>query len=323
MNKKIIKQSFIVIIYGPTGVGKTDVALTLAHHFPSEIINMDVGQFYVPLSIGTAKPDWKKESTPHHLFDIIDSQSNYTVTEYRNKVQTTIKDIINRGNLPILVGGSGFYLHTLLFPPHTKTNEYTIQTQLLTKNSQELWDTLYSIDPQRAEKINKNDTYRIKRALEIWTQTGQLPTSFVPYYEPLADYLLLYVIRDTSDLNEYISKRIHVMIQKGWIDETKKLMGTLWQTFIQKKKLIGYNEIFNFLQGNQDRTAFNSMIELINNKTRQYAKRQRTFWRKLEREIKQQINYNGSYIGCLESLNLTNTDLQLYINELLKRLVKR
>src|SRR5204862_4915580 len=115
MNKKIIKQSFIVIIYGPTGVGKTDVALTLAHHFPSEIINMDVGQFYVPLSIGTAKPDWKKESTPHHLFDIIDSQSNYTVTEYRNKVQTTIKDIINRGNLPILVGGSGFYLHTLLF----------------------------------------------------------------------------------------------------------------------------------------------------------------------------------------------------------------
>src|SRR5205814_4892940 len=138
------------------------------------------------------------------------------------------------------------------------------------------------------------------------------PTSFLPRYNPIADYILMYAIRDTPELNKRINDRVMSMVQQGWIQEVQQLIGTPWESFIRKKKLIGYNEIIDFLKGKQDETSKNHMIEIIRNKTRQYAKRQRTFWRKLEREVSHQSNYRGEYIGCLESVNLTNTDFQLY-----------
>src|SRR5271156_1977599 len=112
--KTKVNHPCMLIVYGPTGVGKTDLALAIAKRIPAEIINMDVGQFYTPLSIGTAKPDWKQSPIPHHLFDIINNPINYTVNDYRTVLYTTVKEILARGNLPILVGGSGFYLHSLL-----------------------------------------------------------------------------------------------------------------------------------------------------------------------------------------------------------------
>ena len=318
MSKKTTQQPFIMIIYGPTGVGKTDLALSIAEKVPSEIINMDVGQFYTPLSIGTAKPPWKTEAVPHHLFDIISEPRNYTVVEYRSLVSAQIKEIINRGKMPILVGGSGFYLRSLLFPPHEELVECG-NTPVNYKDQENLWDALFSIDPQRAQQIDKNDTYRITRALHIWEKTGKLPTSFVPLYQPIADFLLIHVTRDTQELNERIYKRIVAMIEEGWIDEAKKLLETEWEDFIRHKKIIGYTQIFDFLKGI---IPYDTMISLITHKTRQYAKRQRTFWRMLERDIKQQKNNTASdSIGCIESLNLTNTDIRLYINELLKRLL--
>ncbi len=319
MNTKLITpQPFMLILYGPTGVGKTDVALSIASHIPAEIINMDVGQFYTPFSIGTAKPDWQNEPTPHHLFDIIDDKRNYTVVEYRAAVNAKITEIIKRGNLPIIVGGSSFYLYSLLFPPR---EEHVSQSEnsVIDENS---WELLHSIDPQRAEKIGKTDPYRIARALDIWKQTGKVPGSLHPTYDPIAHFMMIYVIRDLDDLNQRINDRVKTMMQHGWIEETKKLIESSWQGFIRKKKLIGYTEIADFLQlspTNRSETAYNKMVELIGNKTRQYAKRQRTFWRKIERELKQQSDYNGIYRGSVESLNLTTTHLQLYINELLKR----
>ncbi len=260
----------ILIIYGPTGVGKTDIALAIASRIPAEIINMDVGQFYTPFSIGTAKPDWKNETAVHHLFDSIDTPRNYTVVEYRNVVQEKIKEITARGNIPILVGGSAFYLYTLLFPIH-----------------------------------EKSDTDHLHSHLE---------------YNPIGDYILVYAIRDTQELNTRINQRVISMVDHGWLEETQQLLGTEWEVFIQKKKLIGYNDIIDYLRGDQDKESFESMVEVVQNKTRQYAKKQRTFWRKIERDIKKQYSYSGQWIGCLEILNLTNTDLRLYINELLKRL---
>ena len=125
MKKKLIKQPFTLIIYGPTGVGKTDLALDLAQHIPIEIINMDMGQFYTPLSIGTAKPDWKNSPVPHHLFDIINEPRNFTVSEYRILFYKKVGEIIERGNLPVVVGGSGFYLHSLLFSNDCCFHSYT------------------------------------------------------------------------------------------------------------------------------------------------------------------------------------------------------
>src|SRR3990172_4748508 len=111
--KNKIDRPFMLIIYGPTGVGKTDMALAIAERMPSEIVNMDVGQFYTPLSIGTAKPAWRSSPVPHHLFDILDTPKNITVVEYRTLLLKKINEIRDRGNLPIVVGGSGFYLYSL------------------------------------------------------------------------------------------------------------------------------------------------------------------------------------------------------------------
>jgi tRNA dimethylallyltransferase len=231
MNTITTKQPFALILYGPTGVGKTDVALSIASLMPSEIINMDVGQFYKPLTVGTAKPDWKHEATPHHLFDIIDNTNNYTVVEYRKQVQFLLNGIRSRGNLPIIVGGSAFYLYSLLFPPITQMISLSSE-----HNCEDSWQQLHAIDPQRAQKIDKKDTYRIARALDIWNKTGTVPTSFVPAYSPFADFILLYIIRDTQDLNKRIYDRVESMLEQGWIEETELLMNTVWHDFIKRKK---------------------------------------------------------------------------------------
>src|SRR5579859_8042174 len=116
-----MKKAFFLVITGPTGVGKTDFALDLAQHIPSEIINADMGQCYKPLTIGTSKPDWKSQATPHHIFDVLDEPAHFSVTDYREKVLDLIHGIWSRNKLPIIVGGSGFYIKSLFFPPPHST----------------------------------------------------------------------------------------------------------------------------------------------------------------------------------------------------------
>lgn len=318
MKNTTIHYPFMLIIYGPTGVGKTDMALAIAEQIPAEIINMDMGQFYTPLSIGTAKPDWIHSPIPHHLFDIINTPINYTVAEYRTLLYKTINEIIQKGKLPILVGGSGFYLRSLLFPPQGTFQNIDI-TSLYPKDI-DLWNELYRIDPRRALCINKADTYRVKRALSIWHTTGTLPSSYTPLYNPKADFLIIFLERDRKELSQKINARVYEMFKQGWMAEAQALMHTSWKQFIQHKNIIGYNEIFNYLESEKTDKDFLHMINTISAHTRQYAKRQFTFWRKLMREIKQEKQYTGTHIGCLETVNLTNIEIDLYINELLKRL---
>ena len=111
------RRNFVIIIYGPTGVGKTECADYIASRLPIEIINCDMGQFYTPLSIGTAKPDWKAASVPHHLFDVIDTPKLFTVLEYRKRVQAIVHTIWKANKIPIIIGGSSFYISSLFFPP--------------------------------------------------------------------------------------------------------------------------------------------------------------------------------------------------------------
>ena len=111
-----IRMDQAIIIYGPTAVGKTDFAEALAQRINGEIINADAAQFYTPLTIGTAKPDWRKAPVPYHLFDICDEPNNYSVAAYRADVERAVTSIASRGKIPIIVGGSGFYIHSLFFP---------------------------------------------------------------------------------------------------------------------------------------------------------------------------------------------------------------
>lgn len=312
----------MLIIYGPTAVGKTDIALELAQHIPAEIINMDVGQFYSPLSIGTAKPEWKNHPVPHHLFDIIDAPKNITVVQYNELLIIMLREVWSRGKLPILVGGSGFYLKSILFPP-ADSAEQKIQIDEIDDTGIEIWDQLYAIDPTRAEQLHKNDIYRIKRALAIWQTTGKKPSEQKALYQPPCDYTLIMFTRDRQELYNRIDKRVIQMIDAGWIEEAKALRDTEWENFLKTKKIIGYEEILYFLENSQSQTDLSHLITTLQQRTRNYAKRQLTFWTSLEKNLSDSLSKQekkSEIHSEFTSINLTLCDVDLYIKQLLAQL---
>jgi tRNA dimethylallyltransferase len=320
MEKKI-KYPRMLIIYGPTAVGKTDLALALAQAIPAEIINMDVGQFYTPLSIGTAKPDWRNHPVPHHLFDIIDKPTHWSISQYRKHAYTIAHDIIKRGKMPIFVGGSGFYLHALLYKQPHSVDHYDIAH--LYSSDTNWWYELNRIDPIRASNIHPADTYRLQRALSIWHSTGKLPSSYEASYNPEMDYHLIWLNRERDHLYHRINERVCHMLNEGWIQESEKLINTEWYPFLKKKNLIGYAEIFDYILNGRKKEAFSHMVETISTHTRHYAKRQSTFWRKLEREIKKEKQYTSNSIGCLEVIDLKSNNNNIISDALVSRLCNK
>lgn len=313
-------EKFIFIIFGPTGVGKTACADSIALSQPIEIINMDMGQLYTPLSIGTAKPDWRSSSVTHHMFDVINDPINCTVTEYRSKISSLVQEIWQRNKLPVLVGGSGFYLRSLFFPPQASACDDS-KAIISYPPGTDLWQELYLIDPDRAQLINKNDTYRIERALSIWHTTGQKPSSFVSHYKPVAPFKLICLTRDRVDLYNRIDERVLMMIEQGWIDEVKNLLDTPWEPFIMKKKIIGYDDLVVYLRNQKTPESLQQTIATIQQRTRNYAKRQMTYWRMLKKEIESIYHknnlINGKSVLPFVEVNLTTGDLDLYIKRLL------
>lgn len=283
----------ILFITGPTGSGKTDLSLRIAQENSSEIINADVGQFYKPLTIGTAKPDWKSSPIPHHLFDIIDTPVDFDVCVYRTMLQETVREVWERGNLPIVVGGSLFYIQSLLFPPIGKKGEVGRKVSC---NAENLWAKLHKIDPVRAVAIDPNDTYRIQRALELFEKTGALPSSFEPVFQPFCDIDILFLDIDRSILYERINQRTEKMIyEEGWIKEVEDLVGTRWISFLKMKKLIGYSEIITWIEAGKKQGDLPGLIEVIKKKTRHYAKRQLTFWKKF-RTLIESFEKKSNYV---------------------------
>ncbi len=308
----------MIIIFGPTGVGKTDLAESLAGTIPAEIVNADLGQFYTPLSIGTAKPDWRNSPIAQHLFDIINEPRMITVAEYRDMVMQKLEEIWNRNNIPIIVGGSGFYLQSLFFPPISATID---QSQ---KNyygpEAERWNLLYSVDPERALRIHRNDVYRINRALDIFYATGKKPSEQIPRYQPPGSFCFVYVNRDRQDLYNRINQRADIMIKAGWIDEVARLQGTDWELFLKKKKLIGYDDILKYLEGNKTKSDYVELLEHITKKTRNYAKRQITFGNQLFEHLEKALLESSDTRSSCMQINLTSTKLELYINQLLHQI---
>ncbi len=316
-------KKHIFIIFGPTAVGKTDTAFKIAEHIPSEIVNMDMGQLYTPLSIGTAKPDWQNESIPHHMFDLINDPRNFSVTEYRAKLITTLENIWSRKKLPILVGGSGFYLKSIFFPPRIEISKDLVDQHF--KNSKDLWQDLYLIDPDRAAQLDRHDVFRIRRALNIWLNTGKKPSEFKPVFAPPAPFTLTCLVRDREELYKRINDRTRTMLKNGWIKEVQKLQGTVWEMFIKEKNIIGYNQIFTYLESKQTKDDYKKMVTFIQKETRHYAKRQLTFWRMLKRELTDASKhyYPENKQPEIDQVNLTSTNLDLYIGKLLNHLNKK
>lgn len=319
----MVCNNFFLILCGPTGVGKTELSYELSKKYPLEILNCDVGQFYEPLTIGTAKPNWKNNDVQHHLFDIVKDPKNFSVTDYRACIEKKLKEIWGRNRIPVLVGGSMFYIRALFFPPisqkctEAQSDEIVAMRQ---KTTEELWVILSAIDPERSRNINKNDRYRIERALCLFDQAkGILPSECKPVFTPLARFHITFITRERDDLYARINHRVQMMLDDGWVEEVFKLSES-WKNFLLQKKILGYPEILLCLEKN---TRLNSnesidfckkdelLQEAIQKKTRNYAKRQITFWRSLKRDIAQ-----SSCQEVISELNLTLSSVDLYLKNM-------
>lgn len=299
-----------IIIAGPTGVGKTEFANQLGIVIDGEIINGDLGQMYVPLTIGTAKPAWRTASVPHHLFDMLTTPTLFSAMAFRTRVQATCAAIWQRKKIPIIVGGSSYYVAALFFPPAAHATPITKGTY----EQRDVWKELHAIDPERARAIDPHDRYRIERALDIWYSTGVKPSQYTPQYDPIASrYIFVWLERDRQDLYHRIDKRVEAMIEHGWVQEVRALLGTQWQEFLLKKKIIGYPEVIAYCKGT---LSLQAMITTIQKKTRHYAKRQITFWRMLRAKLEKNSTLQKNKGQMIKELNLTHAPIDRYIKQL-------
>ncbi|NBV40592.1 tRNA (adenosine(37)-N6)-dimethylallyltransferase MiaA [bacterium] len=312
----------IIIISGPTGVGKTAFVQELTEQLPCEVINADIGSFYTPLTIGTAKPDWQSEKVPHHLFDIINTPDNLSVVKFREMVQELVVQIQARGNIPVIVGGSVFYIYSLFFK-QTETPQVCklLIKALEDKNVHDLWQELYEVDEERAKSIHKNDKYRLVRALSL-IQSGQKKASeYCAQFEPLDSFCFIEMQRDKKELHDQINKRVDCMMDTGWLQEVQLLMGSPWEAFLLQKKMIGYDLIIKYIHESGSGAEYEQLLDRIALATRQYAKRQVTFLKKLHRELVQHLKQT-QFDGSIDQINLTLCDHRLYIKQLVSSFKK-
>jgi tRNA dimethylallyltransferase len=279
----------ILFITGATASGKTDLSLEIAGSIGGEIINLDTGQMYEPLNIGVAKPDWQKLEVKHHLFDIAKTPVDISAQEYSKFFSKSVQEIFSRNKIPIVVGGSFFYLKSLFFP--LKFNKSSLPKKPVSGS----WHDLFEIDPERAKKINPNDEYRINRALSIFESTGLKPSRFDPHFDPEFNSIILFIDCAKEDLVSRIHQRTYEMIVSGWIDEVVGLRKSGWEDFIRRKGFIGYEEIFNWLDRDDNKELPEELISKIVRKTRKYAKRQMTFWRSLKKLIENSSSQKGRF----------------------------
>lgn len=315
-----MKKKYTILISGATGTGKSSFAIKLAQQLSGEVINADIGSFYEPLTIGTAKPDWKNEEVPHHMFDILKKPELYSIVAFRERLQCLIEKIWQRGKVPIVVGGSAFYIKAFFYkqPDIQDTSDVIKRLEKSSAANEVLWQKLKIIDAQRAKAIDPQDRYRVIRALAIFEVTGKKPSSFKQQFDPLSPYYFVVCHRDREELYQRIDNRVTQMIDDGWVEEVASLRGTEWEDFLIRKKMIGYDDILQaMLNGN----AVSDIIPIIQQKTRNYAKRQVTFLKKLQKDL-QSSSLSPLMKDNVDQLNLTLCDVGLYIKQLVLKILK-
>lgn len=287
MQKTSHNKPCALIITGPTASGKTALSEQILNFMPGEIINADLGQFYTPLSVGTAKPDLSSIHYVTHGFNILDEPRYLSVVAYRDLVTKLVDQVWSTDKTPIIVGGSLFYIKSLFFPPHDLIEqEENIKERVINQASGELlWQQLHAIDPVRAQELHPNDEYRIRRALAIWQKTGVKPSVYKPVLQIPFRAMIVFVCPDRAKLNATIQRRVESMLQNGWVVEVEKLVGTPWEDFLRAKGLIGYAELIDWVKRGKPLVEFGDVVTTISRKTQAYAKRQVTFWKSFSQQL--------------------------------------
>lgn len=276
---KIVNK--VLIVTGATATGKTDIAIGLAQKLNAEIISADSMQIYRKMDIGTAKPTQCQQSLiKHHLIDIVDPKDDYNVDRYVQSAIQLIGDIQKRDKNVIIAGGTGFYINSLLYPLEFDVNpEIRLElTEYLHHNGAALlYDRLKEVDPASAEAIHPNNIRRVIRALEIFYTTGTAKSQGKrTEFKPRFNNVIVQLVKDRAKLYENINLRVDKMIEQGLIEEVKQLNGQLGLTAGQA---IGYKELTNYLSG---RESLEKAIDLIKQRSRNYAKRQTTYLSRMQ-----------------------------------------
>lgn len=283
---------FSIAITGPTASGKTGLSLELAERLSGEIISTDSMQIYKSMDIGTAKATTEERArVPHHLIDFLSPTENFSVECYREAAMQAAGDIVSRGALPMFVGGTGLYLSSLTRAPQQDVPESDpkYRTRLLESITSddvvgEIWERLRRVDPDSAEKIHKNNTKRVIRALEIYERTGITKTELDIRSKKLAPEIFVGIItldfHSRELLYSRIDKRVDIMMNEGLLAEVRSLYdGGLLPDESTAAQAIGYKEIISYLRG---KITLDEAVDAIKLASRRYAKRQLTWFRHTE-----------------------------------------
>ena len=262
----------VIVILGPTAVGKTKLSVELAKRLHGEVINADSTQVYQDMNIATAKvTEEEKENIPHHLFDIKRMTEDYSVSDYQKDVRVVIEDCIKRGKTPILVGGTGLYIKAALYDYQFAPTSYKGDYHTFT--NEELYQQLLEISPNT--KIHKNNRKRVERALDYYHETHQVLEDKEKTEELLYPTIFIGLTCDRNLLYDRINQRVDVMVRSGLLDEAKKI----YDSNIRTKAVmtpIGYKQLFPYFEGTK---SLEDCLEEIKKDSRHYAKRQYTFFK--------------------------------------------
>ena len=275
----------VLVIVGPTASGKKKVALMAAEIFEGEIVSADSRKVYRRLDIGTAKPPREiREQIPHHLIDIIEPDEPFSAGEWVLHAANAVNGILSRGRLPIISGGTGFYIKAFMegltedisADPDIRES---LKKELADKGVANLYNKLKEFDPERAADLNGNDSFRIMRALEIFLTTGKV-FSAIRKKEKITggdyDYFTIGIRMQKDTLNKCIEKRVDNMISEGLPDEIKSILSMGFSRDLISLDTVGYKEWFPYFDGE---ISFEKCLEQVKHDTRRYAKRQMTWFR--------------------------------------------
>ena len=279
------KGGRVVLISGPTAVGKSAAALDAAERLGGEIVNGDSLQVYRGLDIGTAKPDVAERArAPHHLFDILDPDEPFNALDFQAAADAVIADISARGKIPLVVGGTGLYLRALLFglcemPEIDRGLRAELEARLEREGAPALHAELARHDPEMASRLAPRDRTRVLRALETVLATGRSIAWYQEQHrfsQPRYDFLHLYLDMDRAELYRRINLRVEKMMEMGLVAEVEKLLARGYAPELKPLQSIGYRQVIAYLAGRLD---YDEAVADIQQATRRYAKRQLTWLR--------------------------------------------
>lgn len=272
----------LVAIVGPTAVGKSDLALHLALALNGEIVSADSRQVYRYLDIGTAKPTPEEQAlVPHHLIDVVDPNQVYTVAEYQRDAYRAIDDILSRGRIPFLVGGTGLYVRAIVeglriprVPPDRRLREM-LEQRAVEAGPEALYRELQQIDPEAAAQIDWRNVRRVIRAIEVHRVTGR-PISELRQSQRRYTVLMIGLTIDRAELYRRIDERVERMVAAGLVDEVRRLVDMGYSFDSPAMSGLGYRQIGAYVRGEVD---LDRAVEMVKNATHRFARQQYTWFR--------------------------------------------